>query len=472
MIKPDVIHAQLATAMPAMKLVSDSYRGEPYVEEYLPNPSPSYEDPMISLSRFNDYKLRANYYNVTRRTVQALSGMVFAKYPVITAPDTIDTLEVMQQSRRAVIQCLLKGRCGLLADYPVSDSVVSKQQLKSLGYKPKVKFYDAESVINWRTENDKLTLVVIRESYVTKDDGFSIETGEQLIVLRLNDDMATSQIWRNIDGQWLADEISIIRQANGQAFTEIPFVFIGAENNDADVDDSPMYDLAKVNIAHYRNSADYEESIFIAGQPTLFVTGVTDDWRDYYDGISISANGAEVQGTPNPITLGSRTAHLLGENSTAILLQAQANMALYEAMVHKEEQMVALGAKLIDVNTSTKTATEANSDTATNTSILSTIANNVSDAYSKALNYCCLFTGDKSECIVTLNTNYSTNKMTPQERQQLIAEWQSGAISFKEMRDKLVEDEIATVEDVEQAQAEIEAYSNDVVNNALSNKVE
>ena len=39
---------------------------------------------------------------------------------------------------------------------------------------------------------------------------------------------------------------------------------------------------------------------------------------------------------------------------------------------------------------------------------------------------------------------------------------------FKEMRDKLVEDEIATVEDVEQAQAEIEAYSNDSVMSALS----
>ena len=147
-------------------------------------------------------------------------------------------------------------------------------------------------------------------------------------------------------------------------------------------------------------------------------------------------------------------------------------MALFEAMTHKEQQMVALGAKLIDTSTTTKTATEANSDNATNTSVLSTIANNVSDAFSKALNYCSLFTGDKPDCVVTLNTNYQTNKMTAQERQQLIAEWQSGAISFKEMRDKLVEDEIATVEDVEQAQAEIEAYSNDSVMSALSNNTQ
>ena len=76
-IKPDVLHEQLATALPAMKLVSDSYSGEPYVSAYLPNPSPSYEDPLISHARFEAYKERANYYNVTRRTVQSLVGSAF-----------------------------------------------------------------------------------------------------------------------------------------------------------------------------------------------------------------------------------------------------------------------------------------------------------------------------------------------------------------------------------------------------------
>ena len=469
-IKPDVIHTQLAEALPAMALCANSYKGEPYVSAYLPNPSPSYEDPLISSARFEAYKERANYYNVTRRTIQSLVGMVFSKYPMIDNADNFDKKEIAQTARRAVIEVLQKGRCGLLADYPINQGVVSKQQLNALGYQPKVKLYPAESVINWRTENDKLTLVVIREKYVTEDDGFSLKTAEQLIVLRLTDGVATSQIVQQKDGAWVFGEVSPIKQSNGKAFSEIPFTFIGSENNDADVDDSPMFDLAKVNIAHYRNSADYEESIFIAGQPTLFVSGVTDDWRDYYDGVTVNAQGQEVTTQGNPITLGSRTAHLLGEGSTAQLLQADANTALFEAMSHKEQQMVALGAKLIDTSTTNKTATEANSENATNTSVLSTIANNVSDAFSKALNYCCLFTGDKPECVVTLNTNYQTNKMTAQERQQLIAEWQSGAISFKEMRDKLVEDEIATVEDVEQAQAEIEAYSNDSVMSALTDK--
>ena len=457
MIKPDVIHPQLAAALPAMKLVSDCYAGEPHVEAYLPNPSPSYEDPVISAARYRDYKLRANYYNVTRRTGQSLVGMVFAKYPIMTVPDIIDVKEVTQQSRKAVIECLKKGRCGLLADYPVNEGVVSKQSLNSLGFKPQIKLYEAESVINWRTEKDKLTLIVIRESYVTKDDGFTVEMADQLIVLRLTEGQATSQIVQQQNGQWVFGPVNVIRQANGKPFEEIPFTFIGAENNDPDVDDLPLYDLAKVNIAHYRNSADYEESIFLAGQPTLFINNVTDDWRDYYDGIEVDANGNEAETGSHEITLGSRTAHLLGMNSTATLLQAQANSALFEAMGHKEKQMVALGAKLIDTDSSMKTATEANSDNATNTSILATIANNVSDAYTKVLNFACLFTGDNPEAVVTLNTDYGTNKMSFQDLQTLMALWQSGAISFDEMRSRLVENEIASEEDPVKAKAKIEA---------------
>ena len=309
-IKPDIIHSDLAEALPAMALCANSYKGEPYVSAYLPNPSPSYEDPLISHARFEAYKERANYYNVTRRTIQSLVGMVFSKYPMIDNADNFDKKEIAQNAKRAVIEVLQKGRCGLLADYPINQGVVSKQQLNALGYQPKVKLYPAESVINWRTENDKLTLVVIREKYVTEDDGFSLKTAEQLIVLRLTDGVATSQIVQQKDGAWVFGEVSAIRQLNGKAFAEIPFTFIGSENNDADVDDSPMFDLAKVNIAHYRNSADYEESIFIAGQPTLFVSGVTDDWRDYYDGVTVNAQGQEVMTQGHPITLGSRTAHL------------------------------------------------------------------------------------------------------------------------------------------------------------------
>lgn len=66
------------------------------------------------------------------------------------------------------------------------------------------------------------------------------------------------------------------------------------------------------------------------------------------------------------------------------------------------------------------------------------------------------FVGADGVPTVSFNTNFATNKMTAQERAQLIAEWQGGAISFGEMRAKLVEDEIATIEDAGEAKALIE----------------
>lgn len=450
MINPAYIHPDLAAKLPDMQLVEACYLGERYVRQYLVNPSPESETDSIARQRFDDYKARANFYNATRKTAKSLVGLVFSKYPIVQASPAINTDDIngagvtlIQQARRALLQCLLKGRCGLLADYPITDGVKTKAELAVLQLKPAVTLYQAEQIINWRVTNRRLSLVVLRESYVSKDDGFEATVSDQLLVLRLENGVATAEIFRDENLSWVSQGVNVLKDSNGKPFTELPFTFIGSDNNDADIDDSPLYDLASVNIAHYRNSADYEESVFIAGQPTLFIAGVTDDWQEHYE--------------DNPIVLGVRTAHLLGVGSTVDMLQAQPNTMTYEAMTHKEQQMIALGAKLIEPNSSTKTATEATGDIVDSTSVLSTLANNVSDAYTKALNWCARFAGEPEQCVVTLNTNFTSNKMTPQERAQLVAEWQSGVITWSEMRAKLVEDDIATIEDPDDAKEQIEA---------------
>nr|DAT44762.1 MAG TPA: protein of unknown function (DUF4055) [Caudoviricetes sp.] len=123
----------------------------------------------------------------------------------------------------------------------------------------------------------------------------------------------------------------------------------------------------------------------------------------------------------------------------------------------KKEQMVALGARLIEPKGGIKTATQAQSDKADETSITAHLANNLSDAYSRVLNYCADFLGVNHKCTMALNTKFDSTKMTPQERQQLISEWQAGAITWGEMRARMVDDEIAFIEDDELAKAEIES---------------
>lgn len=451
---PDYTLPELIPLFAKWQLVADCYAGEQAVKEkgvlYLPDPSPSSEPYSVRQKRYKDYQMRAVFYNATRKTAKALSGLAFAKYPLLDLPDELADTErnidgagtdLTQQARRALTMLLIKGRGGLLADFPISDGG-TKTDTKAL--RPVIKLYEPEQIINWRVnEYKQLSLVVIKECYLKKDDGFRAEYGEQLLVLRLVDGVAMSQIYRK-DGTGfvLFAERKILDYAQ-KPLDAIPFSFIGADDNDETVDDAPLYDLAMLNLAHYRDSADYQESNFLAGQPTLFITGVSSEW---YRDVLIPNGG---------VHLGSRVGQILGVGATAQLLQASPNNANFEAMKHKEAQMIAIGARLLDT-TGNKTATEANADIAEQSSTLATLCNNLSDAYSRCLGFLGRFVGAASEPVVVFNTNFSTNKMTAQDRAQLIAEWQAGAISWSEMRDKLVEDEIATMENSDEARTLIE----------------
>jgi len=115
-------------------------------------------------------------------------------------------------------------------------------------------------------------------------------------------------------------------------------------------------------------------------------------------------------------------------------------------MDSKERQMVALGAKLVVQQEVQRTATEADQESTSEGSVLSRIAGNVSDGFTWALTICGQFAkitqtetvGDDGQPANTidykLNTNFDLVSLTPQERQETIAEWNAGAISWTEMR--------------------------------------
>lgn len=476
----DYIRPELVAMLPVYRMCEDCFRGSEAVKRthnyslsgshgngggvgygfspYLPDPSPASENDTVRAKRYEQYLQRAVFYNVTRRTVTAMVGAVFARYPTfdLTGIEYLENdvsgsgISLAQQAKDAMTEVMLKGRVGLLADMPVNQEGVSKADMMVKGIRPAIKIYKAESIINWRTcqigAHACLSLVVLSESYIKEDDGFKPEYGEQLLILRLNDDgYAESEIVRKADNSgWVSQGVNPITDNNGKQLAYIPFFFAGGDNNDADVDDVPIYDIAHLNIAHYRNSADYEEAVFISGQPTLVVSGLTQEWVE--------------DNLPNGLGIGARSGVLLPQGGSAQLLQAQPNSATMEAMLHKENLMKTLGAKLIEVSKGQAvTATQAAADQASETSVLANIANNVSDAYSDALKACADFAGvARDNIVVTLNTNFSFNKLDAQARAQLVAEWQSGIITFGEARAQLVESEVATIEDPAEAKQVID----------------
>lgn len=475
MAKPDYIRSELLQVLPTYQMVRDCYKGEQSVKgrmsygsqsvnngsgssntlaisPYLPDPSPKSESDDVRVSRYNDYVTRAVFYNVTKRTIKAMTGAVFSKYPTFTLNE-LSELEtdvngggqsLVQQSRDALTNCLMQGRGGLLADMPVNTDGMSKAAMASGGVRPVIIHYDSESIINWRYRKVggilKCCLVVLSESYVTEDDGYEQKMGRQLLVLRLNElDEAESEILRkNKQGDWISEGINSITDNSGKPLVDLPFYPYGSVNNDLEIDDSPMSDIAHLNIAHLRNSADYEEMLFLSATPTLVVSGLTEQWVN-----DVLENG---------IAIGSRSGILLPIGGNAQMMQISADSALANAMKEKEDMMVSLGAKLIEQSKGNITATQASNEQAEETSVLSSISNNVSDAYSKAFKACAVFMGYKPDDLVyALNTNFGFSKMTSQMRAQLLSEWQGGGITWAEYREKMVESEIATDENPESA---------------------
>ena len=127
--------------------------------------------------------------------------------------------------------------------------------------------------------------------------------------------------------------------------------------------------------------------------------------------------------------------------------------------------MIALGARVVEDRAVQRTATELSLDSASQSSILASVTRNVNEAMNWALDWAAVFVGiEKSSVTFKLNTDFDVSKMNSEDRRQLLAEWQNGAITFEEMRFQLSKSGVAT-EDSEVAKATIESNMVDIDRN-------
>lgn len=423
---------------------------------YLPQPNAS-DTSQPNQLRYQNYIMRAVFYNVTRRTINGLVGLVFQRAPEVELPSDMEILEdnadgggvnLVQIAKDALFMSVAYGKCGILVDYPHADKPLTIAQVKAQGIGPTLTAYHPKNIINWRDivvdGKKKLELVVLEESQMTmrENDEFGMEFKPQFRVLRLRDGVYTQQIYTN-DGANAGPEITPV-DANGRTFDEIPFFPIGSETNTLRPTSPPAYDLAVINIAHYGNSADYEESIFTVGQPTLVLTGLTQEWVK-----SMFSEGV--------VEVGSRAAVSMPVGGDAKLMQAEPNMIAKEGMEAKEAQMVALGARLVKNDTTEKTATQSTYDQTNADSTLVNCAQNVNDGINEALEFAARFTNSNAEEIVfKLNTEFDLTKLTAEDIKSTIAAWQANAIVTSEMRQILQRAGLATL-DSDEYEKELDA---------------
>lgn len=401
---------------------------------YLRNVGANEPDKEYGELRQGEYEQGAICYNFTKRTLSGMVGSVMRKDPEQIIPSELEYLVrncdgsgvgLWQHAQDTLMEIDSVGRGGLLVDAPETGAATAAEQNEGL-LNPVIAFYTAENIINWRMKRfgsvNRVVMIVLREvwEYSEPSNEFETKRGEQYRVLDLDEDGKYRQRLYKFKaaGGSAEDVVTIYPELGDQLRGQIPFTFIGASNNDASIDDAPLLPLAELNIGHFRNSADNEESSFVVGQPTLFIApgeNMTPEiWTDL---------------NPNGIRMGSRSGHNIGNGGDAKLVQAQENNLAKQNMLDKETQAIQIGAQLI-TPTQQITAESARLQRGADTSVMATIARNVSAAYTDALKWVAAMMGLREgvEIEFKLNMDFFLQPMTAQDRAAWVSDINAGLL--------------------------------------------
>ncbi|ENU92086.1 hypothetical protein F971_01973 [Acinetobacter vivianii] len=412
-------HPEYVKNLPLWEKVDDACKGQHVIkskrEKYLPRHNKS-DSSQQALDAYESYLEHAHFYGVTGKTQGSLVGGAFVRLPNFQRPVEIEYLErnangqgvsIHQLAQKALRGILRNYRCAVYVDYP--DVQPSKTRAEEANRKafPMIHVLSAKSIINWDTiivgNQRKISLIVICENISARAPGeFEFKSTVQYRVLRLekteesnakDDYVFTVQIYKkNSEGEFVGGEKKYPTDYNGEIWSYIPITFVGAIDNTPEIDNAPLLELAELNIAHYRDSADFQESVYFVGQPQYYLDSI--DLQAYEaikkDGLYIGCRNAF------PTKVG--------------VAQANPNTLSQAAMDMKKEQMKEIGARLIEKGSANKTATQSDNDDTVQHSVLSLCTVNVSVALTQALRWCAKFAMPNIDSITPEQMVYEISK--------------------------------------------------------------
>jgi hypothetical protein len=387
------------------------------------------------------YQERANFFNATGRTLDAFTGMIFAKDPVTKLPTAIEPYEeditlsginLREFSEQVVDQQLAVGRVGIMVDYPQGLPIdLTVAAAEAMNARPFLRVYECESIINWRTTYvngvEVLTLVVLSEDIEVAIDTFTTEEEERYRVLELTPEGYRQRVM-NSDGEVLSEVYPLMR---GSVMRFIPFIILGVNCASDDVQKPPLLDLVDINLAHYRNSADYEHGLHFTGLPTPYVAGV-----QLAEGQVLSIGSTAAWVFPDPQA-----------KAEYLEFKGDGLKTLREAMKDKEQRMAVLGARMLaDDKRTAEAFGTIELKTAGERSVLASISRTASDSITRALNWVCEWVGAPADVTFTLNTDYGAARMQPQMVTALLGAYQNDAMPLSVLFDNFQRGELVNPE--------------------------
>jgi hypothetical protein len=215
--------------------------------------------------------------NAFKKTCSFLSGQVFQAD--IVFDDTVDVTVLEQSSdvdgkgnninvfaKRVFFNGIGKGVALILVDAtavePDTNRTVAEEQ--ALGVRTFFKEVRPEDLIGYRLSDDG-TLAQIRIAETkTKPDGLYGEKDVQCIRL-FNDDGTWELYEKQDDGEY------IVTKSGALSYKGVPIVpFIPGEEFNVVAGESPLMDLAELNLAHWRSKSDQTHILHVGRVPLLF----------------------------------------------------------------------------------------------------------------------------------------------------------------------------------------------------------
>lgn len=404
-------------------------------------------------ARNAEYTKAAIFYALTTQTVIGMLGLMFKKAAVLTVPTSMEYMSknvdgrgnsITQQSQSASKDVVSISRGGLYTTFPATNGAVSKADITSGKAVARIQYVSAIKAINWdeNTEGSesKLSLVVFADAKTEVIDREHV-TEETIRELFIDVDGFYSEIVHTKStGNYVAGPVVTPTDYNGNKLTEIPFTFLGATNNDTDVDVPNMLAMTDLNIGHYRNSADYEDSVWYVGQAQPWMSGVTDAH------ITLMKK--------HKMYSGSRTLLAVPTGETFAYASAEANPMVRQAMLDKVDMMVGIGAMQLTSGGVAKTAEQSGNEKSAQHSTLSLIASNVSDGYTRALHWAAAYMEAKPDydnISYTINQDFIDPNTTPAQMKEIIVGFITGAVPVGDyiqyMKDAGIFDEDKSIED-------------------------
>lgn len=358
----------------------------------------------------------ATLFPAFRRTVGVMAGKPFARQVTLgdDAPERVkgwcQDVDLQGRNLHAFAAGLLRnaishGICGVLIDYPRSNGARTLADERASGARPYCVHIRHNQVLGWRmqTDNGTATLVQLRllESVEEPDGDYGATFIAQVRVLEPG-------VWRT----YRADDKGVfqLHEEGVTTLAAIPYVPLYGRRTGFMTGESPLIDLAYLNVEHWQSKSDQQTILHVARVPILAAVGVDETFQ---------------------MTVGASSAVKLPEGGELKFVEhtgaaIEAGAKSIEAL---EAQMIQTGAELLVKQPGDRSATEAANDAEGNKSELQSIVEAFEDSIDAMLQFMAGWVGEPEGGHVSLFKDFGAATLGEASGQLIVAMQQAGLLS-------------------------------------------